>query len=393
MRWVSGITTCRFIISRRSISQGPTSHNRNIRIPAIDHQQRKPMSSDSSSKLDVLVIGFGAVGILYSYLLEKSGRARVTALARSNYNQALKDGVDVYSLKFGDEKNWRPHRLFSESAPEGARDRTYDWLICSSKNIPDLLPTSEILKPFVTKELPGMMNNILLLQNGFDIERPAQKAFEDLNIYSAGLWIACNLKDGREIHHAALERTVFGYYTDDNMSPARMEQGRQKITELIAILTSVGSTSELSPDVHKARFVKNLWNVSFSLACCMTRLPLPQLVHPSRLNISLPIVRELMNEAIGIAKAMGLQDEDWDKVAEETLNVTLKNAQAAHEDFKPSTLLDLENGRPMEIEVIIGNLVRRAEELNVKCPKLWLVYTALKVNQNIALQAQTLRIR
>ncbi|KAH8914338.1 hypothetical protein BT69DRAFT_1343102 [Atractiella rhizophila] len=48
------------------------------------------MSSDSSSKLNVLVIGFGAVGILYSYLLEKSGKARVTALARSNYNQALK---------------------------------------------------------------------------------------------------------------------------------------------------------------------------------------------------------------------------------------------------------------------------------------------------------------
>lgn len=38
-------------------------------------------------------------------------------------------------------------------------------------------------------------------------------------------------------------------------------------------------------------------------------------------------------------------------------------------DFKPSMLVDLEAGRPMEVEGIIGNVVKKARELNINVPR------------------------
>lgn len=37
--------------------------------------------------------------------------------------------------------------------------------------------------------------------------------------------------------------------------------------------------------------------------------------------------------------------------------------------YRPSMLVDLDQGRPMEVEVIVGNIVRKARELDVKTPQ------------------------
>lgn len=41
--------------------------------------------------------------------------------------------------------------------------------------------------------------------------------------------------------------------------------------------------------------------------------------------------------------------------------------------FKPSMLVDLEHGRPMEVEVIVGSIVRKAKELGVPIPQYVMV--------------------
>ena len=49
--------------------------------------------------------------------------------------------------------------------------------------------------------------------------------------------------------------------------------------------------------------------------------------------------------------------------------------------FKPSMLVDLEAGRPIEVEAIVGGVVRRAREVGVATPQLDVVYAALLVVQ------------
>jgi 2-dehydropantoate 2-reductase len=54
---------------------------------------------------------------------------------------------------------------------------------------------------------------------------------------------------------------------------------------------------------------------------------------------------------------------------------TIKMSQSQYDDpskgkpFKPSMLVDLETGRPMEIEGIVGAVVRQAREVGIPVPR------------------------
>ena len=50
-------------------------------------------------------------------------------------------------------------------------------------------------------------------------------------------------------------------------------------------------------------------------------------------------------------------------------------------DFKPSILIDFELQRPMELEPIFGNIIRRARQLGVDTPRLDLIITSIKPSQ------------
>jgi len=55
-------------------------------------------------------------------------------------------------------------------------------------------------------------------------------------------------------------------------------------------------------------------------------------------------------------------------------------------DFKPSMLLDVEAGRPCELEPIIGSLLDRARAKGVPTPRLDIAYATLKIHQEQATQ-------
>jgi len=81
--------------------------------------------------LDVCVVGLGAVGVIYAYILERSGKARVTAVCRSNYDIVQSHGIDIASAKFGRIVNFRPFRAVQHI--EDAADRQYAFIVCTFK--------------------------------------------------------------------------------------------------------------------------------------------------------------------------------------------------------------------------------------------------------------------
>lgn len=60
------------------------------------------------TKVRILVVGSGGVGTMVSVALEKSGRATVTAVLRSNYDQVKMHGFDIDSCDHGKLSGWRP---------------------------------------------------------------------------------------------------------------------------------------------------------------------------------------------------------------------------------------------------------------------------------------------
>lgn len=65
-------------------------------------------ASHTMSKSRILVVGTGGIGTMAVYGLEKAGLSEVTAVMRSNYNAAVKDGIDLDSVQWGQVKGFRP---------------------------------------------------------------------------------------------------------------------------------------------------------------------------------------------------------------------------------------------------------------------------------------------
>ena len=58
--------------------------------------------------LNICLIGCGGIGTIASLVLEKSKRAKVTAVLRSNYDLVLEKGLDIDSIDHGKLVGWKP---------------------------------------------------------------------------------------------------------------------------------------------------------------------------------------------------------------------------------------------------------------------------------------------
>ena len=79
---------------------------------------------------------------------------------------------------------------------------------------------------------------------------------------------------------------------------------------------------------------------------------------------------KLMKEVCAVAKSRGIHLPD---------DIIQKNLEYTREfpAYKTSMLLDFENKRPLEVEAIVGKVVRIAREENIAVPHLESVYALL----------------
>ena len=117
-------------------------------------------------------------------------------------------------------------------------------------------------------------------------------------------------------------------------------------------------------------------NASFSTLCTLARcrvcdvLAVPQ----SRLALS-----SIMLEVLAVARAwltVYISSRLPDKIAQDIIN----NENPAS-TFKPSMLVDLEAGRPIEVEAILGGIVSLAKKGGVSTPHLDVIYASLLLIQ------------
>ncbi|CCF54010.1 hypothetical protein NDA11_005415 [Ustilago hordei] len=370
----------------------------------------------TQTRPEVLCIGFGALGTIYSYLLSRGG-ASITAVARSNYTTLTTTGIRISSAKYGEIPGWKPDRVIRESEPESAQDRVYDFVVCAFKNVPDYKSASSIIRPFLSRGAAGggggeggKSPTIVLLQNGVGIEEEVQRNLVEGKgeggeklagaVISAVAWIGANLVEGgTKVSHGALERLEMGVYpsTISSLLPSGLRQvspyQQAALDTFTSIYTSGGGGGSAVGDIEAVRWKKVLWNASWGALSTLARLPVCDLLTEDTLHYSVGVVRRIMLEIIYVGRACGMTEERFPiSSVDQALNITLatsdvdglkdeKNGGRLAADFKPSILLDLQNGRPMELEVIIGTIVRLAREKGVDTPRLDLVLGALKPNQ------------
>lgn len=130
-------------------SSRPARGLRNLDTPRSFHTTTASYRSarENSMGPKILLHGSGAIGTIYVYLLLKAGYD-ITAVCRSNYEAAKRDGFLIDSERYG--KGIRIHPKVVRTPAEAASDGPFDYLLVTTKAIPDT-ETSKVIAPAVSK--------------------------------------------------------------------------------------------------------------------------------------------------------------------------------------------------------------------------------------------------
>ena len=143
----------------------------------------------------------------------------------------------------------------------------FDYIVCTSKNVPDCPPTlAELIAPAV---VPGH-TVIVLLQNGINIEMPILEAFPD-NVVVSGV----SLIGSHEVSHGVIEhddrdRVFFGPFYNPRLSAESQEAAAKHFVHIYK--ASGRSICGYAYDVPFSRWRKLIYNACLNSICALTGL-------------------------------------------------------------------------------------------------------------------------
>jgi 2-dehydropantoate 2-reductase len=311
----------------------------------------------------ILIFGAGAIGAVYIYTFMQAG-AEVTAVCRSNYEAVKRDGFMMYSVRFGDVR-FRPNVV--RATEEAASSGPWDFVVTCSKFFPGSSPSlSDTIKPVV-----GPSSAIVLIQNGIDIEAEVAAAYPENPILSGVVYLpATQIRPGVIDYGATQKETLnileFGTY------PATAPASHKRAAEQFAALVQKGGGgAEVYDDIQPQRWSKLVVNASWNPITALSLCSDADFLRSSPGAVDL--VRNVMLEVVALAKAMKIGG-----VTEEVAEEHLTRHRARTIGKEPSMLTDVREGRPFEVEAIVGNTVRLAKKHGVKVPLLDALYVLAK---------------
>jgi 2-dehydropantoate 2-reductase len=161
------------------------------------------------------------------------------------------------------------------------------------------------------------------------------------------------------IHHTEGNRITLG-----EPDGSRSDRCRR----IAAVLTDAGFRSPVTARVRHEVWVKLLGNIAFNPISAMTRATLEEMVHHPEVS---QLVRDIMTETVTVAAALGI---------ELPISIDQRMAGAARVGaHKTSMLQDLEAGRAMELEPIVGAVIEIADRVGVSMPSTRAVYACAKL--------------
>ena len=133
------------------------------------------------------------------------------------------------------------------------------------------------------------------------------------------------------------------------------------------------------PNVQVQRWEKVVWNVAWNSLTTLTLLDTHAWLSSS--EDAVPLTRTLMKEVIDVARALEvpLDYELIDKLLKRIMSIATTTT---------SMRTDYENGRPMEVDIILGYPVKKGRELGIDVKTLETIYVLLTaVNKRITTSA------
>lgn len=303
----------------------------------------------------------------------------VSLVARSNYAAIQKDGVKMETHSFGDYL-FRPHAVFP-SADEAAKSASaaghaWDYVVVTTKALPERGDASALIQPLVSPS-----SAIVVIQNGVGVEAPYRARFPPNPIVSAVTVISAEQTAPGVVRQNRWTRISIGPYTDGRGTgdEGTARAGDRAVADIGRWWGDLGGIRDVDPhdeiDLQLVRWHKLCINSAMNPSAVLSG---------GRGNADMVADAELREHLTGVMdeiraavpKILGRPFPDSLATPDRIIRSTERNTGS-----KPSMLLDWEAGRPMELEVILGNPVRIARERGASLPRMQTLYALLRSAQ------------
>lgn len=295
----------------------------------------------------IAIVGAGALGCYYGARLAKAGND-VHFLVRSGRAAIMAKGIRVKTPT--ERIHVRKVSTYASSADLGVCDLV-------------ILAVKATANDSLAKILPPLMGPdtlVLTLQNGLGVEEPVAEVVGAKHVLGA-------------ICFVGVMRTAFGVV--ECSFPGLMmlgEFGRpaQARTRAVAqLFEAAGVKCEAQDNLEELRWKKLVWNVPFNgLAIAAGGMTTDVLIADEGLRL---LARRLMEEILEAAGKFGHE------IPRSFMDLQFERTGKLGK-YSPSSLIDFREGRPIEVEEIWGEPVRRAKSVGVPVPRLETLYWLIK---------------
>jgi 2-dehydropantoate 2-reductase len=287
----------------------------------------------------IAVMGTGGVGGYFGGRLAAAGED-VTFIARGPHLEAIRaHGLSITSGA-GDIVI-APAQATDDPAGIGPVD-----FVLFSVKLYDTHAAGAMLAPLI-----GPGTAVVNLQNGVDGEGILADIIGPEHVIGGVAYISAHIEAPGKIAHAGKgAKLTFG------------ELGGAATPRLEVLAEACGRAGfdfEVSDDIDAPLWSKLAMLASVSAVCCLTRLPIGASVQAPE---TAALLRTGMEEVVAVARAKGV------KLSDDTVQRVLSFGRSMGSDIKPSMLVDLERGKPLEVDHLSGAVVRAGEGLGVATP-------------------------
>lgn len=299
------------------------------------------------SKPRIAIVGTGALGTYYGARLAKAG-FDVHFLVRSGRAAVVARGI---RLKTPTERiHLKKVQAYGSTEEIGACDLV---IVALKATANDAL--ARILPPLVHAHTV-----VLTLQNGLGVEEPVAEIVGPARTAGAICYIGA-----MRTAPGVVECTFPGLMMLGEFGRPASDRTRA----IAALFAKAGVKGEVHDNLEEQRWRKLVWNVPFNgIAIAAGGITTDVIMADEGLRT---LARRLMEEIVETAAKFGHQ------IPRSFMDLQFERTEKTGR-YRPSSLVDFQEGRLVELEEIWGEPVRRAKKVGAAVPRLEMLYWLLR---------------
>jgi len=287
--------------------------------------------------MKIYLIGIGGVGGFYGGLLAESG-ADITLVSRGESFQTIKEGGLILNQPDG-------VHLIHPKVIENISEITDPDLIILAVKSYSLEEVARDLGPVVRKD-----TTVITIQNGLDNDLVVGRILDCEVLPGLVLVAVTKTAPNAVVQKGRQKRLVFG---------PRDGKGTPKMMEIERIFKKAGIDAKLTEKIALELWNKFLFVVSFASTTVATQCAIGEALRkPESRRVYEEVLRESM--AVGVSEGVVFEPDIFE--------TTLGGAVNFDPLTKSSLLVDLENHRQTEVEVLHGKLIHLAKKHGLAVP-------------------------